>query len=153
MDDERLFAHGRDRMRHREVSACSSGRQHSRRRRHADVPKSLGTYPDKMPKKGRGKSDELDPLSFRRNCRRAGSALRTLRKDFRSVEESGIPVPPCFIIVCNNTSTSKLVYDLSPASTAKTKMGPQRWKMADSRSSATSMSMGIRLLVQIPADR
>ena len=22
-----------------------------------------------------------------------------------------IPVPPCFIIVCNNTSTSKLVYD------------------------------------------
>lgn len=26
-------------------------------------------------------------------------------------EKSGIKVPPCFIVVCNNTSTSKLVYD------------------------------------------
>src|SRR6266705_2856752 len=26
-------------------------------------------------------------------------------------QKSGIRVPPCFIIVCNNTSTSKLVYD------------------------------------------
>src|SRR5690606_5006551 len=26
-------------------------------------------------------------------------------------KESGISVPPCFIIVCNNTATSKLVYD------------------------------------------
>ena len=27
------------------------------------------------------------------------------------MEEAGIGVPPCFIVVCNNTSTSKLVYD------------------------------------------
>ena len=27
------------------------------------------------------------------------------------MEEAGIYVPPCFIVVCNNTSTSKLVYD------------------------------------------
>ncbi|MFZ1471889.1 MAG: restriction endonuclease, partial [Anaerolineae bacterium] len=26
-------------------------------------------------------------------------------------QENGIRVPPCFIVVCNNTSTSKLVYD------------------------------------------
>src|SRR5207253_11179711 len=26
-------------------------------------------------------------------------------------ENAGIRVPPCFIVVCNNTSTSKLVYD------------------------------------------
>ena len=26
-------------------------------------------------------------------------------------EEEGIGVPPVFIVVCNNTSTSKLVYD------------------------------------------
>ena len=25
--------------------------------------------------------------------------------------KSGIKVPPCFIVVCNNTATSKLVYD------------------------------------------
>ena len=27
------------------------------------------------------------------------------------MREAGIDVPPCFIVVCNNTSTSKLVYD------------------------------------------
>ena len=27
------------------------------------------------------------------------------------MEKEGIDVPPCFIVVCNNTSTSKLVYD------------------------------------------
>ena len=27
------------------------------------------------------------------------------------MEKAGIDVPPCFIVVCNNTSTSKLVYD------------------------------------------
>jgi type III restriction enzyme len=30
---------------------------------------------------------------------------------FEKWQEAGIKVPPCFIIVCNNTSTSKLVYD------------------------------------------
>ena len=30
---------------------------------------------------------------------------------FRLWQENGIRVPPCFIVVCNNTSTSKLVYD------------------------------------------
>ena len=32
-------------------------------------------------------------------------------KTFEMMREAGIPVPPCFIVVCNNTSTSKLVYD------------------------------------------
>src|SRR5213075_2485661 len=32
-------------------------------------------------------------------------------KTFKLWEDFGIKVPPCFIIVCNNTSTSKLVYD------------------------------------------
>ena len=30
---------------------------------------------------------------------------------FNEWKEAGIPVPPCFIVVCNNTATSKLVYD------------------------------------------
>ena len=30
---------------------------------------------------------------------------------FEVWEKAGIAVPPCFIVVCNNTSTSKLVYD------------------------------------------
>ena len=32
-------------------------------------------------------------------------------KTFELWQKAGIKVPPCFIIVCNNTSTSKLVYD------------------------------------------
>jgi type III restriction enzyme len=32
-------------------------------------------------------------------------------KTFQLWQEGGITAPPCFIIVCNNTSTSKLVYD------------------------------------------
>ena len=33
------------------------------------------------------------------------------RKTFDLWQAAGISVPPCFIVVCNNTSTSKLVYD------------------------------------------
>ena len=32
-------------------------------------------------------------------------------KTYKLWEEAGIRVPPCFIVVCNNTATSKLVYD------------------------------------------
>ena len=32
-------------------------------------------------------------------------------KTFALWQEAGIEVPPCFIVVCNNTSTSKLIYD------------------------------------------
>ncbi len=32
-------------------------------------------------------------------------------KTFELWQKAGIHVPPCFIVVCNNTSTSKLVYD------------------------------------------
>ena len=32
-------------------------------------------------------------------------------KTFNLMKGAGIDVPPCFIVVCNNTSTSKLVYD------------------------------------------
>ena len=66
----------------------------------------------KMPKKGRGKSGSLDPLSLPVELAHSiGSVVRPLCKDVRVVGKSGIKVPPCFIVVCNNTSTSKLVYD------------------------------------------
>src|SRR6266851_10076132 len=32
-------------------------------------------------------------------------------KTFNLWEQAGVQVPPCFVVVCNNTSTSKLVYD------------------------------------------
>ncbi len=66
----------------------------------------------KMPKKGRGKSKELDPLALPTLLQTALLALYGhYEKTFNLWMESGIKVPPCFIIVCNNTSTSKLVYD------------------------------------------
>jgi type III restriction enzyme len=66
----------------------------------------------KMPKKGRGKSKVLDPLSLPVELQTALEALYGhYKKTYDLWEENGIHVPPCFIIVCNNTSTSKLVYD------------------------------------------
>ncbi len=65
-----------------------------------------------MPKKGRGKSGALDPLALPTRLQTALQALYGhYEKTFRLWEEAGVHVPPCFILVCNNTSTSKLVYD------------------------------------------
>jgi len=66
----------------------------------------------KMPKKGRGKAKSLNPLDLPPQLQTALDALYGhYEKTFYLWQESGIKVPPCFIIVCNNTSTSKLVYD------------------------------------------
>ena len=65
-----------------------------------------------MPKKGRGKAKTLDPLSLPLDLLTALDALYGhYQKTFELMEKEGIVVPPCFIVVCNNTSTSKLVYD------------------------------------------
>ena len=66
----------------------------------------------KMPKKGRGKNNTLDPLSLPPQLQTALEALYGhYQKTFELWEKAKIRVPPCFIVVCNNTSTSKLVYD------------------------------------------
>ncbi|MCX5820253.1 MAG: DEAD/DEAH box helicase family protein [Deltaproteobacteria bacterium] len=66
----------------------------------------------KMPKKGRGKAKNLDPLSLPAELQTALEALYGhYKKTYDLWEASGIRIPPCFIVVCNNTSTSKLVYD------------------------------------------
>jgi len=66
----------------------------------------------KMPKKGRGKADALNPLDLPPQLQTALDALYGhYEKTYRLWQDAGIRVPPCFIVVCNNTSTSKLVYD------------------------------------------
>jgi len=65
-----------------------------------------------MPKKGRGDSGDLDPLKLPTILQTALEALYGhYEKTFNLWKESGIRVPPCFIIVCQNTAISKLVYD------------------------------------------
>ncbi len=66
----------------------------------------------KMPKRGRGKAGGLDPLSLPVELQTALDALYGhYEKTFELWRQAGIEVPPCFIVVCNNTSTSKLVHD------------------------------------------
>jgi len=65
-----------------------------------------------MPKKGRGKAEGLDPLALPTPLKTALEALYGhYQKTYVLWEKAGLRVPPCFIVVCNNTSTSKLVYD------------------------------------------
>src|SRR3989441_3866113 len=65
-----------------------------------------------MPKKGRGKAEGLDPLALPVRLLTALEALYGhYEKTSKLWEDVRIAVPPCFIVVCNNTSTSKLVYD------------------------------------------
>ena len=80
-----------------------------------DMPKFRNLWEhirEDMPKKGRGKASHLDPLSLPVELQTALEALYGhYRKTFEMMQEARITVPPCFIVVCNNTSTSKLVYD------------------------------------------
>jgi type III restriction enzyme len=65
-----------------------------------------------MPKKGRGQAEGLDPEMLPPRLQTAIAALYGhYEKTFRLWEAAGIKVPPCFIIVCQNTAVSKLVYD------------------------------------------
>ena len=65
-----------------------------------------------MPKKGRGKATNLDPLQIPVMLQAALDALYGHYKEtFALWDDARIEVPPCFIVVCNNTSTSKLIYD------------------------------------------
>ena len=65
-----------------------------------------------MPKKGRGKAATLNPLALPVQLQTALEALYGhYEKVFRGWEDARIRVPPCFIVVCQNTAVSKLVYD------------------------------------------
>ena len=65
-----------------------------------------------MPKKRRGSEGNLDPLMLPVRLQTALQALYGhYEETFDLWQQSGAGVPPCFIIVCQNTAVSKLVYD------------------------------------------
>jgi type III restriction enzyme len=65
-----------------------------------------------MPKGNRSTAGDFDPLKL---PTRLQTAIHTLyghyAKTFELWQEKRIEVPPCFIIVCQNTAISKLIYD------------------------------------------
>ncbi|MGD9476781.1 BPTD_3080 family restriction endonuclease [Shinella sp. G-2] len=66
----------------------------------------------KMPKKGAGKSGDLDPLSIPAELQTALYSLYShYEKEFEAWQKAGIGVPPVFIVVCNNTASSKLIFE------------------------------------------
>ncbi len=65
-----------------------------------------------MPKSGRARAGRLDPQRLPTLLKSALDALYGhYEQTFQLWREAGIETPPCFIIVCNNTSTSKLIHD------------------------------------------
>ena len=80
-----------------------------------DMPKFRNLWEyigKKLPKKGRGTSGKsLDPLSLPAELLTALEALYGhYQKTFELWQADGIGLPPVFIVVCNNTSTSELIY-------------------------------------------
>jgi len=67
---------------------------------------------DDMPKKSAKDAGALDPLLLPTKLQTALLALYGhYEKTFEMWKKAGIGVPPCFIIVCQNTAISKLIYD------------------------------------------
>ena len=81
----------------------------------ADVPVFRNLWEHictEMPRVGRDRAGNLDPLDLPAPLQTALQALYGhYEKTYAEWVSDETPCPPCFIVVCNNTSTSKLVYD------------------------------------------
>ena len=80
-----------------------------------DMPKYRALWEhirSKMPRQSRGNAGRLDPLSIPVELQTALQALYGhYARIYDQWRQAGISTTPCFAIVCNNTATSKLVYD------------------------------------------
>lgn len=80
-----------------------------------DMPKFRNLWEHigkEMPKAGRAKAGSLDTYRLPSALRTALEALYGhYKKTFDEWQKEGVDVPPVFIVVANNTSTSKLIYD------------------------------------------
>lgn len=82
----------------------------------------------RMPKKGRSKAGQQDPLNLPTELQTAIDALYGHYKEvFDLWDQEGVTVPPVFIVVCNNTATSKLVYDYISGFTREDEEGAEHF--------------------------
>ena len=87
----------------------------------------------RMPKKGSAKSGDLDPLAatFPAELQTALYALYShYEKTFEAWRRAGLETPPVFIVVCNNTATSKLVCEWISGFERKDEDGEMRFRHA-----------------------
>ena len=67
---------------------------------------------DRMPRAGRRAGQVQDPLSLPSELLSALDAMYDhYQETFQSWQSAGLETPPVFIVVCNNTASSKLIYD------------------------------------------
>ena len=80
-----------------------------------DMPKFRNLWEHirtRMPKARRDKAQHLDPLQLPVELQTALEALYGhYAQTYEQWQQAEIREPPCFIVVCNNTATSKLVYE------------------------------------------
>jgi type III restriction enzyme len=87
----------------------------------------------RMPKKGAGKSGVLDPLAatYPAELQTALYALYSHYEDtYEAWKQAGLETPPVFIVVCNNTATSKLVCEWISGFERKDEDGEMRFRHA-----------------------
>ena len=90
LDDERLLADGRHRVRHREAAARAGGGQHPRRR-HAEVPQPVGAHRQAHAEEGAGQGRQARPArACRPSCRpRWRPCTATTQKTFELWQAAG----------------------------------------------------------------
>lgn len=93
-----------------------------------DMPKFRELYknidPKDLPKKGRKTGGVLDPENIPELLRAAlDSFYKHYEETYAQWEQAGIERPPVFIVVANNTATSKLIYDFISGYEKELKVG------------------------------
>ena len=81
----------------------------ARSSRHASVP-HLGACPTEVPKKGAANRANSIPIFLPVPARPSTRSTATTRRN-TTIGSAPASTPPVFIVVCNNTATSKLVYE------------------------------------------
>jgi type III restriction enzyme len=98
-------------VRHRQAAARAGFRQRGQRR-HASVPQSLGPHRPSDVAARRGQSWRAGPAP---DSQRVADCAVSLYSHYREEDEgwklAGHRIPPVFIVVCNNTANSKLIYE------------------------------------------